>query len=107
MEILRNIIALLLMLMTTFVIQSLAVVLCRSALYKVFPMVMFWVPLQCIVETVWLTGNLMEASPYFAVLLPMIAGDALGWVIGLRFRKILNAERAAGDISTEDDSGSE
>ncbi len=33
------------------------------------------------------------------ILLPMI----LGWVIGFRFRKILDAERAAEDTETKDD----
>lgn len=104
-ETLRTAIAVLLMLLTTFTMQSLPLVVCRSSLYKVLPMVMFWVPLQCIADTAWETGNLWDAvREYAVILLPMIAGNILGWVIGLRFRKILDAERAERDTENGSES---
>ena len=104
-ETLRMAIALVLMLLTAFTMQSLPLVLCRSTLYKVIPMVMFWVPLQCIVDTAWETGNLWGAvTEYAVILLPMILGNILGWVIGLRLRKILDDEHAVRDNETKDNS---
>lgn len=103
-ETLRQMIALVLMLLVTFTMQSLPLVLCRSTLYKVIPMVMFWVPLQCIVDTAWETGDLWGAvMEYAVILLPMILGNILGWVIGLRFRKILDDERISADADSDEE----
>ena len=65
---------------------------------------MFWVPLQCIVDTAWETGNLWGAvTEYAVILLPMTAGNVLGWVLGLHFRKIVDHEHTAGDTEPKDD----
>ena len=107
-ETLRQAIASVLMLLMSFTMQSMPLVFSRSTLYKVLPMVMFLVPLQCISDMAWETGDLFgTAAEYAVILLPMIIGNILGWVIGFRFHKILDAERAAGDTETKDDSRSE
>ena len=90
----RQIIGAILMFLMAFTMQSLPLILSRGTLYKVLPMVMFLVPLQCIAETAYTSGRFPEAvMDYLVLLLPMIAGNALGWVLGLRFRKIIDAER--------------
>ena len=104
-ETLRQAIDMVLMLLMSFTMQSMPLVYSTSTLYKVLPMVMFLLPLQCIANTAWETGNLWEAvSEYAVILLPMILGNLLGWVTGLRFRKILDAERTAGDTEMKDKS---
>lgn len=98
METIRPILGAVLMLLTAFTMQSLPLILCRGALYKVLPMVMFWVPLQCIADTAYASGQFWEAiMEYLWFLLPMIAGNTLGWVLGLRFRRIIDAERRKAD----------
>ena len=90
----RRILACSLMFLMTFVMQSLPLVYSRSTLYKVLPLVMFLVPLECIVEMAWDCGDPWEAmTKYAVILLPMIAGNLLGWIVGLRFRKILDNEQ--------------
>lgn len=88
-----------------FTIQSLPLLWERHTFYKILPLVMFLIPLQCIAETAWRHRSLWEAVAEYAVIfLPMIIGNILGWIVGLCFRKILDAERAAGDTETKDDS---
>lgn len=104
-ETLRQTIAFSALLLLMFVIQSLPLLRYRSALFKVLPMVMFLLPLELIAHTAWETGSLLNAvTNNLVILLPMIIGDIFGWAIGQWFRKILDAERAAGDTETKDDS---
>ena len=103
-ESVRRVVALVLMFLVPFVIQSLPLVYSRSTLYKVLPLVMFLVPLECIVEMAWDCGDPWEAlTKYAVILLPMTAGNILGWVLGLHFRKIVDHEHTAGDTEPKDD----
>ena len=95
-EMTRRIFACGLMFLLAFVIQSLPVVYSRSTLHKLLPLLMFWIPLECVVKLAWECGDPWEAlTKYGLLLLPMIAGNVLGWVLGLRFRKIIDSERTA------------
>lgn len=103
----RRMVALVLMFLVPFVLQSLPLVYSRSTLYKVLPLVMFLVPLECIVEMAWDCGDPWEAlTKYAVILLPMTAGNVLGWVLGLHFRKIVDREHTvhtAEDTEPKDD----
>lgn len=103
-ETLRTTIAATALLLLMFVIQSLPLLRYRSALFKVLPMVMFLLPLELIAYTAWKNGSLRNAvTDNLVILLPMVLGDIFGWTIGQWFRKILDAERAAGDTERGDD----
>lgn len=102
-EIYRYAVGMLAMFLVIFTAQSLPLILCRGVFYKILPAVMFYVPIRLITDMAWETGDLRgAAAEYCVILLPMVFGEILGWVAGLRFRKLLDDERGTGDPDRSD-----
>ena len=76
----------------------------RNTLIKILPLGMFIVPISGIWEVVSHFPNLFTQTvlSWLDILIPLVIGDILGWIMGLYFKKLLNATKT-GEGNYEND----
>ena len=92
--------------LSAFVFQSLPILLYRkSFLMKILPLAaMLFVSVSCIAEAAapgYISPG-MSFSHWQLIPLPMLLGDITGWILGYRFRHIIDTERELLAAQTDD-----
>lgn len=104
----QHTIAVLLFFLLSFTAQSLSTMFRRRGLLmKLLPLVLFIAPLSCIADTARLPIVTLHESAlmWMDFLIPVLLGNLIGCITGIRFRHMLDEDRkAAGEASSGGDS---
>lgn len=91
----QHITSVILAFLIAFTFQSLTILLFKRSIFmRIVPLSMFIVPFSGIWEVVSHSPDLFTQTliSWLDILIPLLLGDILGWIMGFRFKKILEKE---------------